>query len=168
MQVASWQALARVARLGSLGCFLAAFELPASPAAALLVMSVQGGGRVVPIAPVSTGLRIAALSYGLAAVSGRPADPAAVAAFTLGTSGVLLVAMVAIASALIVRELGTRSPWCAVRRARTRLQAAPVVRPAERRPMLLSQHEAMLARTLGNADDGLHDRLLAFSGGAET
>jgi hypothetical protein len=166
-QVASWQALARVARLGSLACFLAAFELPASPAAALLVMSVQGAGRVVPIAALSTGLRIAALSYGLAAVSGRPADPAAVAAFTLGTSGMLLVAMVAIASAVIVRELGTRSPWCAVRRARIRLQDAPVVRPAQRRPMLLPQDEPMLARTFGNADDALGDRLLAVSGGAE-
>jgi hypothetical protein len=60
MQVASWQALARVARLGSLGCFLAAFELPASPAAALLVMSVQGGGRESLIAIALVGWVVAA------------------------------------------------------------------------------------------------------------
>jgi Lysylphosphatidylglycerol synthase TM region len=86
--VASWQTLARVARLGSLACFLAAFGLPS--------------------------------------ISGRPADPAAVTAFTLGTSAALLVATLTIATVLIVRELGTRSPWGAVRRARVRLHAVPV------------------------------------------
>jgi Lysylphosphatidylglycerol synthase TM region len=126
VQVASWQTLARVARLGSLACFLAAFGLPATLESALLVMAVQGGGRIIPIGVLSTGLRIAALSYGLASISGRPADPAAVTAFTLGTSAVLLVATLTIATALIVRELGTRSPWGAVRRARVRLHAVPV------------------------------------------
>jgi hypothetical protein len=125
-QVASWQTLARVARLGSLACFLAAFGLPATLGSALLVMAVQGGGRVIPIGPLSAGLRIAALSYGLASISGRPADPAAVTAFTLGTSATLLVATLTIATVLIVRELGTRSPWGAVRRARVRLHAVPV------------------------------------------
>jgi hypothetical protein len=124
--VASWQALARVARLGSLACFLAAFGLPGTLGSALLVMAVQGGARVMPIGPLSAGLRIAALSYGLVAVSGRPADPAAVTAFTLGTGATLLIAMLTIATVLIVRELGTRSPWGAVRRARVRLHAVPV------------------------------------------
>jgi hypothetical protein len=124
--VASWQALARVARLGSLVSFLAAFGLPATLGSALLVMAVQGGGRAIPFAPVSVGLRIAALSYGLAAISGRPAAAAEVTAFTLGTSATLLAAMLAIATVLIVRELGTRSPWRAVRSARVRLHAVPV------------------------------------------
>jgi hypothetical protein len=124
--VASWQALARVARLGSLAAFLAAFGLPATAGSALLVMAIQGGGRAIPIAPISAGLRIAALSYGLAAISGRPAAPADVMAFTLGTSATLLAAMLTIATVLIVRELGTRSPWGAVRRARVRLRAVPV------------------------------------------
>jgi hypothetical protein len=124
--VASWQALARVARLGSLVSFLAAFGLPATLGSALLVMAIQGGGRAIPIAPLSVGLRIAALSNGLAAISGRPVTPAEVTAFTLATSAILLAAMVTIATVLIVRELGTRSPWRAVRRARVRLQAVPV------------------------------------------
>ena len=63
-QVASWQALARVIRLGSIACFLAAFALPATFGTAVLVMAVQGGGRVLPLGPVNAGLRIAMLSYG--------------------------------------------------------------------------------------------------------
>jgi hypothetical protein len=117
-QVASWQALARLARLGSLASFLAAFGLPATLDAALLVMAAQGGGRVVPIAPVSAGLRIAALSYGLASLSAQPADPALIAAFTLGTSATLLAVTLPIATALVLRELGTCSPWGAIQQAR--------------------------------------------------
>jgi hypothetical protein len=128
--VASWQALARVARLGSLVAFLAAFGLPATLGSALLVMAVQGGGRAIPIAPLSVGLRIAALSSGLGAISGRPVAPARVTAFTLGTSATLLAATLAIATVLIVRELGTGSPWRAVRRARVRLHAVPVATDA--------------------------------------
>lgn len=126
VQVASWPALARLARLGSLACFLAAFALPATVATALLVMAVEGGARVVPVGPVSAGLRIAALSSGLPALSGQPADPVAIAAFTLGTGATLLVVMVAIATVLILRELGTASPWRAVKRARVRLQPVSV------------------------------------------
>jgi hypothetical protein len=128
--VASWQTLARAARLGSLASFLAAFGLPATLGSAALVMAVQGAGRALPIAPLSAGLRIAALTPGLAAVSGRPTDAAAVAAFTLGTGATLLVAMLGIATLLIVRELGTCSPRCAVHRARLRLAVVPV--PMER------------------------------------
>jgi hypothetical protein len=63
---------------------------------------------------------------GRPARGGRPPPPAAVTAFTLGTSAALLVATLTIATVLIVRELGTRSPWGAVRRARVRLHAVPV------------------------------------------
>jgi hypothetical protein len=63
-QVVGWQAVARLARLGSLLCFLAAFELPATLATALLVMAAQG-------------LRVAVLNYGFVAVSGQPQTPAA-------------------------------------------------------------------------------------------
>ena len=86
--VVTWQALSRVIRLGSLGCFLAAFALPATPRTALLVMAAQGGGRIIPIAPVSAGLRIAMLSYGLVELTGQAVDPAAVTAFTFGVSGI--------------------------------------------------------------------------------
>jgi Lysylphosphatidylglycerol synthase TM region len=121
-QVAGWQALARVIRLGSLACFLAAFGLPATLATAVLVMAVQGGGRVVPLGPAGAGLRIAMLGYGLVAVAGQPVDPAAISAFTLGMSATLFVVMLVISAVLIGRELGTRSPRRAMQRARVRLQ----------------------------------------------
>ena len=110
LHVAGWQALGRIIRLASLACFLAAFALPVTPRTALLVMAAQGGGRVIPIAPVSAGLRIAMLSYGLVELSGRPVDPAAITAFTFGVSAVLFVVMLAISLVLIGRELQTRSP----------------------------------------------------------
>jgi hypothetical protein len=121
IHVAGWQALGRLIRLASLACFLAAFALPAGPRTALLVMAAQGGGRIIPIAPVSAGLRIAMLSYGLVELSDQAIDPAAVAAFTFGVSAVLFVVMLAISIVLIGRELQTRSPRLALRRARKRL-----------------------------------------------
>ncbi len=125
-QVASWQALARGIRLGSIACFLAAFALPATFGTAVLVMAVQGGGRVLPLGPVNAGLRIAMLSYGIAEVTRRPVHPAAITAFCLGQSATMLAVTFAIAAALIAREFGTRSPRKAIQRARTRLQAPPV------------------------------------------
>jgi len=125
-QVASWQALARVIRLGSLTCFLAAFALPATLGTAVLVMAAQGAGRVLPLGPLSAGLRIAILSYGLVEVTHRPVNPAAIMAFSLGQSATVLIVTFAIAAALITREFGTRSPRRAIQRARLRLQGPPV------------------------------------------
>jgi hypothetical protein len=121
LHVASWQALGRVIRLASLACFLAAFALPVSPRTALLVMAAQGGGRIIPIAPVSAGLRIAILSYGLVELSGQPVDPAAITAFTFGASAVLFIVMLAISLVVIGHELQTRSPRLALQQARRRL-----------------------------------------------
>jgi hypothetical protein len=119
--VVSWQALGRVVRLASLGCFLAAFSLPATVVTALLVMAAQGGGRIIPLAPVSAGLRIAMLSYGLVGLTGQAVDPAAVTVFTFGVSATLFVVMLAISVVLVAREFGTWSPRCALDRARKRL-----------------------------------------------
>ena len=121
----AWQALARVIRLGSLLCFLAAFGLPVTLGAALLVMAAQGGGRIIPIAPVSAGLRIAMLSYGLVEVTGQPVDAGAISVFTFGLSAVFLVVNMSISLVLISRELGTANPRSALREARARLRPAP-------------------------------------------
>jgi hypothetical protein len=134
LHVVTWQTLGRVIRLGSLACFLAAFALPATPRTALLVMAAQGGGRIIPIAPVSAGLRIALLSYGLVEVSGQPIDPAAVTAFTFGVSATLFSIMLAISLVLVGRELQTRSPWTALRRARARMRAAEPTRSVRLTP----------------------------------
>jgi len=124
-KVASWQALARMIRLGSIVCFLAAFALPATPGTAVLVMAAQGGGRLLPIGPINVGLRIAMLSYGLAEVTGRPVNLGAITAFSIGQSAIMLAVMFAIAAVLIAREFGTRSPRRVVQRARLRLHGPP-------------------------------------------
>ena len=125
-QVASWQALARVIRLGSLLCFLAAFALPATFGAAVLVMAAQGGARVLPLGPVDAGLRIAMLSYGLGEVVGKPVNPATIAAFSLGQSAAMAAVMSVIAAVIIARDFGTRSPRRAMQRARMRLHGPPI------------------------------------------
>ena len=86
--VASWQALARLIRLGSMAAFMAAFGLPVTPATVVLVMAAQGGGRILPLAPASAGLRLAMLSYGFVEVTGQPVDIAAITAFTFGVGAV--------------------------------------------------------------------------------
>ena len=128
--VVSWQALGRVIRLGSLLCFLAAFGLPVSLAAALLVMAASGGGRIIPVAPVSAGLRIAMLSYGLVEVTGKPVDAGAISVFTFGMSALFFAVGMSISLVLISRELGTVNPRSALRKARARLRAAPSLPPA--------------------------------------
>ncbi len=123
--VASWQAAGRIVRLGSLACLLAAFALPVTLGTILLVMAAQGGGRIVPLAPVAAGIRIAMLSYGLVEITGRAIDPGAVTAFTVGVSAVQFLITLSISLALVGPELGTRSPRVALRRAKRRLAPAP-------------------------------------------
>src|SRR3954449_10908540 len=69
--VASWQALARLIRLASLAAFMQAFALPVTVSTVVLVMAAQGGGRIIPLAPASAGLRLAMLSYGFVAGPGQ-------------------------------------------------------------------------------------------------
>jgi hypothetical protein len=119
--VVTWQALARVIRLGSLACFMAAFALPVTVATVVLVMAAQGGGRIIPIAPVSAGLRIAMLTYGFVAVTGDAVDIASITAFAFGVGATLLITGLGISIAILGRELGTASPRGMVKRLRKRL-----------------------------------------------
>jgi hypothetical protein len=121
--VVTWQALARVIRLCSLACFMAAFALPVTVATVVLVMAAQGGGRIIPIAPVSAGLRLAMLTYGFVAVTGEAADIATITAFAFGVGATTLIAGLAISIAILGRELGTASPRGAVQRLRERLES---------------------------------------------
>jgi hypothetical protein len=116
--VVSWQAAGRVVRLGSLACFMAAFAIPVTLGSVVLVMAAQGGGRIIPIAPVSSGLRLAMLSYGLPEVTGQPVDIANITAFTFVVSALLLVISLGISLIIIFRVLGTLNPRHAVRKAR--------------------------------------------------
>ena len=116
--VASWQALARLIRLASMATFMAAFGLPVTPATVVLVMAAQGGGRILPLAPASAGLRLAMLSYGFVEVTGHPVDIAAITAFTFGVGAMLCVAGVLVALGILAHECGTFSPRRALSTAR--------------------------------------------------
>jgi uncharacterized membrane protein YbhN (UPF0104 family) len=121
--VASWQLLARLIRLGSLACFMEAFGLPVSLASVVLVMAAQGGGRIIPIAPASAGLRLAMLSYGFVEITGQRVDIAQITAFTFGVGSVMLVSGLLISAALVGRIFGTLSPARAVAAARAAMAA---------------------------------------------
>jgi hypothetical protein len=117
--VASWQALARLIRLGAIAAFMAAFGLPLTPATALLVMAAQGAGRVLLVEPVSAGLRVAMLSYGFVAITGHSVDIAAITAFTFGAAAVQGTAGLATALTILAVECETWSPRRALAMART-------------------------------------------------
>lgn len=119
--VVTWQALGRLIRLGSLACFMAAFALPVTVATVVLVMAAQGGGRIIPIAPVSAGLRIAMLTYGFVEVTGEAVNIASITAFAFGVGAALFVTGLAISIAILARELSTVSPRRMMQRLRKRL-----------------------------------------------
>jgi uncharacterized membrane protein YbhN (UPF0104 family) len=116
--VASWQALGRLIRLGSLAAFMEAFHLPVTVATVVLVMAAQGGGRIIPLAPASAGLRLAMLSYGFVETTGHAVDIAAITAFTFGVGALLMIAGLGVGLVALGAELGTWSPRAAVRTAR--------------------------------------------------
>ena len=95
--VLPWQLASRVLRLAALGCFLAAFGLPATPAAVLLVVFAQSSGRLVPFSPASVGAGAAILAATFEPVTGTAVPAAQVAAFFVGTSTVLTVVGTALA-----------------------------------------------------------------------
>jgi hypothetical protein len=121
--VVSYQAAGRVIRLGSLAAFMAAFHLPVTLSTVVLVMAAQGGGRIIPIAPASAGLRLAMLSYGFVEVTHQVVDIAAITTFTFGVGAVLMLAGLVIALTIIAREFGTLSPKRALAAARSAIGA---------------------------------------------
>lgn len=116
--VASWQALGRVIRLASLAAFMQAFSLPVTPATVVLVMAAQGGGRIIPLAPASAGLRLAMLSYGFVETTGHAVDIAEITAFTFGVGALLMLAGLLVGLGALGAELETWSPRTAIRTAR--------------------------------------------------
>ena len=119
--VVTWQALGRVIRLGSLACFMAAFALPVTVSTVVLVMAAQGGGKIIPIAPASAGLRIAMLAYGFVEVTGEVVDIASITAFSFGVGAVLFLTGLALSIAILGREFGTVSPRRIVAKVRERV-----------------------------------------------
>lgn len=107
-RVLPWQLASRLLRAAALCCFLVAFGLPATPAAVLLVMLAQGGGRLLPFAPASVGATVAVLAAAFPAVTGTPVGAGAIAAFMIGTSTVLTVAGIALTAVVVLRGADPR------------------------------------------------------------
>ena len=95
-----WQLASRVLRLAALACFLAAFALPATPAAVLLVVFAQCSGRLVPVLAGLVGAGAAILAATFEPVTGTAVPASQVAAFFVGTSTVLTVVGTALALAI--------------------------------------------------------------------
>jgi hypothetical protein len=117
-RVAPWQFASRACRLVSTGCLLAAFHLPATPAAVLLVVFAQGSGRLVPFSPVAVGAGVAVLTATFGPVTGSAASAAQLGAFVIGTSTVLTTIGVLIAAAVTLRAADWRTLPTAIRRLR--------------------------------------------------
>jgi hypothetical protein len=112
--VATWQALSRLIRLAGLACFMTAFGLPVTARTAILVMAAQGAGRIVPLAPVSAGLRVAMLSYGFVEVTDEPIDVASVTSFWFTVGAAHLVASVLLAVVILAITFRIVSPRRAI------------------------------------------------------
>jgi hypothetical protein len=123
--VVSWQALGRLIRLGSLAAFMGAFHLPVTVSTVVLVMAAQGGGRIIPVAPASAGLRLAMLSYGFVEVTHQAVDIAAITTFTFGVGAILMLTGLVISLTILAREFGTLSPRRALIAAREAIGARP-------------------------------------------
>ena len=117
--VLPWQLASRACRLGALACFLAAFGLPASFAAVLLVTAAQSGGRLVPFAPASVGAGAAMLAATFAPVTGTALPAGQLAAFFVGTSVVLTVVGTALTLAIILQAVRWRGLVAVLRRPAT-------------------------------------------------
>jgi hypothetical protein len=132
-RVASWGVLSRALRIGSLACFLAAFALPVSLTAALVVMVAHSSGRLLPFSPASAGASLGLLVAAFPAVTHTDVGAGALTAFYLGSTGLLTVVGVALSGLVLVRELGLAGARRAAGQALERLREprkAPVRVPA--------------------------------------
>jgi len=101
--VVSWQVAALSLRLASTYCFLAAFHLPASARAALLVLAVQSAANLIPLTPNGAGTQQALLVL----VLGSGATASSIVSF--GTGAQLATAAGEIVLALLSLVLMTGS-----------------------------------------------------------
>jgi hypothetical protein len=115
-----------------MAAFMAAFHLPVTLATVVLVMAAQGGGRIIPLAPASAGLRLAMLSYGFVEITGHAVDIAAITTFTFGVGAVLMLSGLAVGVVALSLQLGTSSPRAALAAAREAVasQRAAATEPA--------------------------------------
>lgn len=124
--VLPWQVASRLCRGGAIFAFLAAFHLPASVPAVLLVMLAQSGGRLLPLAPFSAAAAVAILTAGFGPATGTAVGAGEVAAFMIGMSTVLTIAGALLAVSIICASAGPGAlagMWRAVRPGRAAARA---------------------------------------------
>lgn len=124
-RVLPWQLASRACRLAALACFLAAFHLPVTLAAVLLVAFAQGSGRLLPFAPASVGAGAAMVAASFGAVTGTAAPAGQLAAFFVGTSTVLTAVGAAVTVTICLRAVSWRGLADALRVARRQPAEAP-------------------------------------------
>jgi uncharacterized membrane protein YbhN (UPF0104 family) len=107
--VLPWQLASRLLRIAALACFLAAFGLPATPVAVLLVVFAQTSGRLVPFSPASVGAGAAILAATFQPITHSTVPAAQIAAFFMGTSAVLTVVGTALALAICLNSAAQAS-----------------------------------------------------------
>ena len=128
-EVLPWQVASRLFRLAALACFLAAFALPATPAAVLLVVFAQCSGRLIPFSPASVGAGAAILAATFEPVTGQAVSASQVAAFFVGTSTVLTVVGTVLALAICAQASAKVGPSPALLGRLMRIRAATAPRP---------------------------------------
>jgi hypothetical protein len=132
-RVASWSVLSRTLRLGALLCLLAAFALPVTLTAALVVMVAHSSGRLVPFGPAGAGASLGLLVAAFPAVTHTSTSASEITAFYLGSTGTLTAVGIALSGLILVRELGVAGARDVAGQALERLRAprkAPVRVPA--------------------------------------
>jgi hypothetical protein len=104
--VVSWSLLARALRLGALACFLAAFALPVSLTAVLVVMVAHSSGRLVPFGPAGAGASLGLLVAAFPAVTHTSVGAGELTAFYLGMTGVLTAVGIVLSGLVLLHALG--------------------------------------------------------------
>jgi hypothetical protein len=105
-RVGSWGVLSRTLRLGALLCLLAAFALPVTLTAALVVMVAHSSGRLIPFGPAGAGASLGLLVAAFPAVTHSSASAGEITAFYVGSTGTLTAVGIVLSGLILVRELG--------------------------------------------------------------
>jgi hypothetical protein len=121
-RVGSWGMLSRGLRLGSLTCFLAAFALPVSLTAALVVMVAHSSGRLVPFGPAGAGASLGLLVAAFPSVTHSSTSAGEITAFYLGMTGVLTAVGIVLSAIVLVHALGVGGTRRAIGEALERLR----------------------------------------------
>jgi uncharacterized membrane protein YbhN (UPF0104 family) len=132
-RVVPWSALSRGLRIGALLCLLAAFAMPVTLTAALVVMVAHSSGRLVPFGPAGTGASLGLLVAAFPAVTHADVSAGEVTAFYLGATGTLTAVGIALSALILIRELGLGGARAAAAQSLERLREprkAPVRVPA--------------------------------------